>query len=235
MLDLTGYEAAAYAGVALQLLGYSLVMTGAIRGSGYLYAGINLFAATLILAGVIHFFNPSTAISQSFVFILNCYGLTRAYLLTNATKLSLEEKSLVDDIMPDLSRIAARRLFRAGRWIKKNNGDVLTREGEVLGQLLYLAEGEAEVSVQGRVIGKVGPGALLGEISMFTGGPVTATVTATQKLRLFSLSADAISTITKRDHELRVNIDAAITRALCDKLLAQNARLVAGDALNLAS
>lgn len=225
MLSLTGYEYAAYVGGIVQLIGYGLLIIGILKSSGYVYVGMNLFGATLILAGILELYNPATAITQAFVFFISCYGLFRAYLLTTGIRFTEDEQRLLDSILPELPRISAKKIVRAGSWINKSAGEVLTKEGDVLGQLIYLADGEAEASHKGHPIGKLGPGSLVGEISLFTGGPVTATVTASSDLKLFTITADALKQIKSKDHDLLVQIDAAITRELCDKLLAQNTRI----------
>ncbi|MEM1362389.1 MAG: cyclic nucleotide-binding domain-containing protein [Pseudomonadota bacterium] len=225
MTSISGHELAAYVGGTAQVIGYCLLIIGILRSTGYVYVGLNIFGAVLILGGIFQLFNPATAITQAFVFVISCYGLLRAYLLTAGIRFSEDEQRLLDSILPELPRVSAKKVVRAGTWITKSAGDVLTKEGEVLGQLIYLADGEAEVSHKGHPIGKLGPGSLVGEISLFTGGPVTATVTATSDLKLFTITADTLKQIKAKDHDLLVHIDAAITRELCDKLLAQNTRI----------
>jgi MFS family permease len=69
-------------------------------------------------------------------------------------------------------------------------GTVIFRQGEP-GDRYYLVEaGEAEVSVDGRVASRLGPGEGFGEIALLRDIPRTATVTATSEVRLRALDRD---------------------------------------------
>lgn len=78
------------------------------------------------------------------------------------------ERSLSDDIMrgtrPQVRRLPA--------------GEVLLRQGDPGHELYLVLDGVAEVAVDGRVLGEVGPGAVLGERALLETGRRTATVTA---------------------------------------------------------
>lgn len=67
-------------------------------------------------------------------------------------------------------------------------GEVATVEGEP-GDGFYVVEsGEAEISVQGRPEGRIGPGGYFGEIALLTGAGRAATITATSELRCYSIA-----------------------------------------------
>ena len=55
---------------------------------------------------------------------------------------------------------------------------VLTREGQEGGLLYVVIDGEAVVSRRGRRIGTLGPGEVIGELSLIDGGPRSAEVRA---------------------------------------------------------
>ena len=51
---------------------------------------------------------------------------------------------MIDSLVAGLSQNRARHLIDQGMWLAGKEGDVLTREGEPVGHLYYLAEGEAQ-------------------------------------------------------------------------------------------
>jgi protein lysine acetyltransferase len=57
-------------------------------------------------------------------------------------------------------------------------GDVLVRQGEAGNFFLIVTDGEATVDRSGQPIATVGPGSVIGELSLLTGVPRTTTVTA---------------------------------------------------------
>jgi len=67
-------------------------------------------------------------------------------------------------------------------------GHVLMREGENGSQAFIIASGEARVERGGREVARLGPGSVLGEMSLLAEGPRVATATLTMPSRLFVLA-----------------------------------------------
>jgi CRP/FNR family cyclic AMP-dependent transcriptional regulator len=67
-------------------------------------------------------------------------------------------------------------------------GQVLMREGESGSQMFIIASGEAKIERGGREIAREGPGSFIGEMSILSEGPRTATATLTQPSHLFVLA-----------------------------------------------
>lgn len=68
--------------------------------------------------------------------------------------------------------------------IDVETGRVLCRQGETGHEAFVIIAGDASVSVDNKQVGTVGPGTLVGEISLIDHGPRTATVTAATPLHL---------------------------------------------------
>ncbi|MCU4186871.1 cyclic nucleotide-binding domain-containing protein [Acidiferrimicrobium sp. IK] len=68
-------------------------------------------------------------------------------------------------------------------------GGVLTREGQQGGVAYVIVSGTAEVTRGGRSLAVVGPGEVVGEMSLLDGEPRTATVTATTDLQVLVVDA----------------------------------------------
>ena len=66
-------------------------------------------------------------------------------------------------------------------------GEELTREGEFGHAVFAIESGTAEVSIDGSIVRRLGPGDVFGEIAVMASGRRTATVTATTEMRLISL------------------------------------------------
>ena len=67
-------------------------------------------------------------------------------------------------------------------------GHVLCRQGDAGLQAFVIAEGEAEVSVDGRVVAVLGPGDVVGEMALLERRTRAATVTALTPMRVMVLS-----------------------------------------------
>jgi len=66
-------------------------------------------------------------------------------------------------------------------------GTVLTRQGAAGGMAFVIASGRAEVTRAGKVLATLGPGDVVGELSLIDGEPRSATVTATSDLEVLEI------------------------------------------------
>jgi Cyclic nucleotide-binding domain len=71
-------------------------------------------------------------------------------------------------------------------------GDVLAREGEPGDALFLLLDGILDVRVEGRSLGDLGPGAVVGEHAVLANSPRTATLIARTALRIAVARADGL-------------------------------------------
>lgn len=69
-----------------------------------------------------------------------------------------------------------------------DEGAVLTRQGQAGGLAYVIESGTAEVVQDGTVIATLGPGAVVGELSLIDGQPRSATVRATAPLEVLEIS-----------------------------------------------
>ena len=74
-------------------------------------------------------------------------------------------------------------------------GCVLTEEGKVGRQFFIVAEGWAAVTCAGEAVAAIGPGEFIGEMSMLTFEPRSATVTAKTPMRLLAVGPEAFGDV----------------------------------------
>jgi CRP-like cAMP-binding protein len=68
-------------------------------------------------------------------------------------------------------------------------GDVVLEQGAGGAGFFVVDEGEADVTVDGKQVGTVGPGDYFGEIALLTGSDRTATVTATTDMLCYGMTS----------------------------------------------
>jgi CRP-like cAMP-binding protein len=68
-------------------------------------------------------------------------------------------------------------------------GDVVLEQGAGGAGFFVVAEGEAEVTVDGNPVRTIGPGDYFGEIALLTGSDRTATVTALTDMRCYGMTS----------------------------------------------
>jgi CRP/FNR family cyclic AMP-dependent transcriptional regulator len=77
-------------------------------------------------------------------------------------------------------------------------GTVMTRQGATGGLAYLIATGQADVIRDGKRIARLGPGDVVGELSLIDGGQRSATVTATTDLEVLELDRAELFTLMKK-------------------------------------
>ncbi len=139
-----------------------------------------------------------------------------------AARFDEDEKAMLAGPLAGLGRAQARRLIDQGMWMEGHPGDVLIREGEGAAQLFFLASGEAEVNAHGKVVGRIGPGELMGEATVLGGSAAIATVTLTRPSRFWCAQGRALNAYLAANPTARHALEHGFTVSLRQKLEAMN-------------
>ena len=92
-------------------------------------------------------------------------------------------------------------------------GTVMTRQGAAGGLAFVIITGRAEVVRDGKRLALLGPGDVIGELSLIDGEPRSATVTATSDLEVLELDrADLLELMTKAPPVVRKLLESLARR-----------------------
>jgi CRP-like cAMP-binding protein len=98
-------------------------------------------------------------------------------------------------------------------------GETLFEEGDASDGVAALLEGTVEVVKRGRVLGVLGPGAVLGEVSMFVpSASRTATARALSPVRMTTWRAGDVSARLARHERLATSVVADLASVLATRL-----------------
>ena len=124
----------------------------------------------------------------------------------------------------DFDDVALWELVRIGAWKTIAAGTTLIREGEAGDDFYFLADGEVDVSLEGKNIAGVQPGGCFGEILYFSDriNRRTTTVTARTDISSIQIKAEAIRTATDA---CQAAFNKACMRVLIERLVHTNRRL----------
>ena len=223
ILDVFGFM-----GVACYVLGYGLLQTGILNGNGYIYAFFNMFGAAFTLISLTGAFNLWSALIQLFFLTFSVIGTIRVFIQTRNLRFSDEEKALLSAKFQSLSLLAGRKLLNHGEWINLQKGDAITTQGEQVRGLYFLAEGSANVQVDGIEITQIGAGEFIGELTCMSEDPASATVTAAQAGRAFLLGRAALSNLSTIDTEIASSLTVGMHGDVSSKLKRANQVKVEG-------
>jgi CRP-like cAMP-binding protein len=93
----------------------------------------------------------------------------------------------------------------------------LTTEGAGGFEFIVLVDGAADVVRKGRVVNELGPGDFVGEISLLTGEPRTATVKTRGPSRILVLTASGFRSLMHDVPSIKDKVLAALTARIPDE------------------
>ncbi|MGH9057240.1 MAG: Crp/Fnr family transcriptional regulator [Acidimicrobiales bacterium] len=106
---------------------------------------------------------------------------------------SKRDKAAVLSRLPLFEECSARELGRLASLTVESGqpaGTMLTREGRDAGLMFVIVDGEAEVLSDGQVLARIGPGDVVGELSLIDGRARSASVRAVTDVDVLELAAD---------------------------------------------
>lgn len=135
---------------------------------------------------------------------------------------SEEEQMFITTCIPDLERAHVRRLVKLGEWMERDDDETLIVEDTCPEYLKFLVGGAARVEREGKMIGAVGAGDFLGEMSYLTGKTATATVITETPVRFMAFERETLRNHLDRHPAVRHALEASFNRNLVKKLVKSN-------------
>lgn len=109
-----------------------------------------------------------------------------------------------------LDETTLRAIEEEFRWETYAPGDVILRQGEEGEDALVIVSGRVRATLNGgdqeRVLGEVGSGTIVGEMSLLSHAPRSATVTAVRKTRIARMNRSILTRITHAHPEFALNL-----------------------------
>ncbi len=224
-MDVTIWSAAGLAGVAFYIAAYGALQLGLIRGFSVTYTVMNMIAAGLVLLSLTEAFNLSSALVQMAWIVLSVIGLIRMAWARSTSRFSAEERGFLATHFASLPPHLARRFLNLGHWQSVSAGTILTRQGAPVRELVYIADGSAEVRAHGATMAELGPGALIGEMTVMHGATATADVEIATNAYIFTLPRKALLAELEADHAFALAVSGALQAEAGRKIDASNRTL----------
>lgn len=219
LYGLTGFDLIGIAGVALYLLAYAALQFGLLKGQDYLYPAVNALAAGCVLVSLVPAFHLSSGLIQIAWIVISAIGIARLYYFANHAAFSPEEREFLATRLSGLRKHHARRFLNLGRWQSGCPGTVLTREGEPVSHLIYLATGAAAVQCNGRIIVMLQEKSYVGEITCLSGKPATGTVVLTEPSLYFAVEVASLRRFLTRNVDAGHALESSFACDLAEKLV----------------
>jgi hypothetical protein len=209
---------------SLEIIGHASFAIGAI--SYWVRDEIWLRGLLILsfLSGIIYDVLPPVGPLWLVVFWLSVYTAINAFRII--TTLNERRSVKLDDVsaelrevsFPEFTPVEFAKLIRAGEWRTASSGEILTREGKPINDLMVVQNGTLSVSVGDREVARLKDGAIVGEMSFINQGPASATVTATEPTRYIAWPHAALRALLMRNPSMLSAMRLAFSAELSRKL-----------------
>lgn len=207
-------------GALLALLAASLVAR-----VQHVRIGLAIAALLALPTAILGWRGPGYTLLILAILLVNLGLIARLWLGNRKVVFSGEEQQLRDRHLSGLGAATARDLIDQGHWISAKRGEVLIRENAATPSLFYLAEGAATIVRDGKDVGTLADGALIGEATVLDGSNATGTVTLASDARLWFIPAAGLRAYLAANPDVAGALHEGFARALRGKLSNANARI----------
>jgi hypothetical protein len=181
------------------------------------------FAVAAALTNIPYFLVQPTTLWPPVVWgavftIINLYQIVRIYLARRPVTLSADEQTLYDMAFRSLRPREFVSLALLGEWKTAVPGDRVLMEGHAVSSVCVPISGTVRVHREGRDVGVIGPGHLIGTALALTGDPSPVDATFTNAARYMSWPLQSIRSFMDRRPDLRVTVQGLVSRDLASKL-----------------
>ena len=218
MDDLTLPGAAGLFGVFLYVAAYAAMQMGLVRGQTYVYAGLNLAAASCVLFSLTETYNLSSALIQIMWIVLSIAGMLRLWLIERTMRFSEREQRIIASVVPGLPKDRARKFLDIGKWSTAARGAHLITEGQPTALFAYLESGTLRVSINGVTLRTLGAETVIGEITYIDGSPATASIDVIDDVRFFWVDAVKLRAFVAKNPDIGNAIERSVAHTLRKKL-----------------
>ena len=163
--------------------------------------------------------DPVTVFWEAVFVLTNLVQLLIIAFENRKRALSEEERIIIKALLPKADMRAVRRILKLGVVREVPPQTLLTREGEVVPELIVLTRGTAQVEKGGSIVAVCGEGDFVGEMSFMSGEPATATVMVTNPVHYMGFEHGRLRAFLDRNPDIRHAVEASFNRNLMAKLV----------------
>ncbi len=224
-MELTFESAFSIGGLVGHLSYLLLVISMVMRVMWILRVLVIASAFVAIAYDLIWLKDPVGVFWESLLVFVNIVQLSLTYAQNRFEKFNSAEASFVHKAFPGLSNTLKRKIIAQGTWLEAEHGTVFAKAGEPVGQLIYIADGEVEITVNGNIVGHCRRGDFVGELTVLTAAPATGTAVSRGSTRYWAIPGQNLRSLVASNDEVNQAVHASFHRSMLSKLVAANHQL----------
>ena len=162
--------------------------------------------------------NWITVFWQAVFIVINVAWSSRLIYERRGLRFSESEKELYATVFRNFAPGEFLKLMRIAQWRTLGPGEILTRAGEPVEEVMLIYNGAVEVRRESGAPVQLRDGAFIGEVSYIRGGAASADVTTVEETRLVAWSKPALRALLARNPAMRSTMHGALAEDLTAKL-----------------
>jgi len=135
-----------------------------------------------------------------------------------AVRLTGDDLEVYTRTFANVSPVEFHKLVSIGRWMNLAPGAVITEQGKPVENVTLVHRGTAAVQVNGRLARHVAPPEFIGEVSFLTSDQASATVTASEPMRVLAWPHGELQSFLNKHLSVRFAFRAVVSGDLARKL-----------------
>jgi len=184
---------------------------------------LRLFAVASSLVAMPYFlFQPTplwAAFGWSVLFAgLNIYQSWRLYLERRPVRLAPEEEEVRRLVFRDLPPRKVLQIISIGSWSTEAPGERLIEQGKTVGSVSLIVRGKVQVTKEGRLLGELGPGEIVGSAMVLSGIAAEADAVTVEPVRTLRWEVETLQRYLNANPETRNVLQRHLARDLAGKL-----------------
>jgi hypothetical protein len=184
---------------------------------------LRLFAvASSTIAMPYFLFQPTplwAAFGWSVLFtVINVYQSWRLFRERRPVQLSAEEEEVRRLVFPDLPRREVLRVINMGSWANRALGERMIERGKSVDAISLIVQGSVQMSMEGRILGEMGPGDIVGSSLVLSGVVAEVDAVTTEPARTLRWDVPTLERYLEAKPEARNAFQRHLARDLAGKV-----------------
>ncbi|MCE2981959.1 MAG: popeye domain-containing protein [Parachlamydia sp.] len=187
---------------------------------------LRIFAILSSICAIIYFYFQYEALWVGIfwevaIFVVNAVQIVILFYEQGQSFLNEEEKFVYSSIFVNLKPIQFKKLMKLASIVEVDPGKTLIEQGKQVEELFIITKGAVDVSIDHTSVAECKVGSFIGEMSLISGEPATATVTTTEPTRYISWLQTDLKNLFYKDFDIYLALQMTINKDLLKKLKSQ--------------
>ena len=149
---------------------------------------------------------------------INLYQSWRLFRERRPVQLSAEEEEVRRLVFPDLPRREVLRVINIGSWANRALGERMIERGKSVDAISLIVQGSVQMSMEGRVLGEMGPGGIVGSSLVLSGAVAEVDAVTTEPARTLRWDVPTLERYLEAKPETRNAFQQHLARDLAGKV-----------------